>query len=236
MKISASELRYVLFPGSDPKVSWFSDYKEAYRLWKSTWSATLQELDGNGTVYSDDFSRQTQVGSLFHDGRCVALGFFHLVDFRLTTARDDSYFKVWSDQAIDQLVSQGKNVMVGSNITVDPQMRGDLGQGVFLKNLLTGLMTKAFLESGADVMAGTMRKNKGMHDSAYQFGASPLLSGVIHHGVEVDLVAFYRRRVLAFASENPANLTVERLWENKITFTDNEENQKNDRLSYASGA
>ncbi len=218
-KVIASELRYLLFPADAPGVAWNREYQETYRLWRKVWAATFQELDGNSAVYSDDFCRQSRVGAIFLRDRCVALGLYHFVDFGVATARDDSYFKVWSDEAIAKLVTEGPRILVGSNITVDPEMRGDLGGGIFLKNLLTGLMTKGFLDSGYDAMAGTMRKNRGMHQSAYQFGASPLQSGVMHHGVEVDLVAFYRRKILAAMSTLPVDLTVERLWENREEFS-----------------
>jgi hypothetical protein len=181
------------------------------------WSQTFEELDGNPTLYSDDFSRQTIVGCLRTEFECVALGFFHFVDFNFDAAGFDSYFKVWPETALAALVRDGKKVVVGSNITVAPEHRGDLGNGLQLKNLLLGLMVKTLLESDQDVMTGTMRCNRGMHNSAYQFGATRLDAGILHHGVEVDLVAFYRRQI---AEEKilQDDLAVERLWRSRLDF------------------
>jgi len=56
---------------------------------------------------------------------------------------------------------------------------------------LLSLAVRRFLASTADVMAGTMRNDRGMNHIAYRLGAR-LITQSKMHGVDVDLVAFDR--------------------------------------------
>jgi hypothetical protein len=205
------ELRYVLIPGENPSGEISDVYRAAYRCWSKVWSDTFLELEGDSRIFSDDFTRQTEIGAIMAGDRCIAMGFLHAVDFRLPTARHDSYFKVWSDEAIASLIKDGPEILVASHLTVDAGSRGDLGNGLYLKDLIVGLVVKSLLASRADAMTGTMRCNRGAQRSAYQYGATAIQKGVIHHGVEVDIVAFYRRH-LATPGTLTTDLRVEVLW------------------------
>jgi hypothetical protein len=207
-------LKFCLLPPHPRHPQTAGPVNAAYRCWKTVWAETLRELDGTSQLFSDDFSRQSFIGALFYDSNCVALGFFRRQNFNLSLAADDSYFKVWPEEAIKKLISDGHDVMVGSNITVDPNFRGEIIPGLQLKNLIVGLMVRTFLETNADVTTGTMRVNKNMHQSASQFGSTLLHTGLRHHHVDVELVAFYRR-LLLLKNENSADLPLETLWRNR---------------------
>jgi hypothetical protein len=215
-QINPAQLRYVRFSGQGPEPAWRREYAAAFDLWKSVWSVTLKELDGSSALYSDEFTRQTWIGCIFDEDRCAALAFARLDHFDSPTAAFDSYFKVWNQETLQLLCAEGSSVFVGSNITVDAEYRGELSGGIKMKALLTGLQIQAFLDSGAAVMAGTMRCNKGMEKQAYAYGASLLKSGVTHHGVDVDLVAFYREQL---KYPPVRDLLVERLWRQRSEFT-----------------
>jgi hypothetical protein len=213
--IGFDDLRYIILPREPLARESALLFEVAFRFWREAWTETFREdLKVEHPVFSDDFSRQSRIGCLFFDERCVALTFFHFVDFRLSTARLDSYFDVWPDEAISKLRKDGDNIVVGSNITIDRAFRGKdkLAGGLSVKSLLVDLAVATFLESRADAMTGTMRCNRGMHDLARAFGATQLVSGVLKHGVEVELMAFYRRELLErrVPGEIPA---VEKLWE-----------------------
>ncbi len=216
MNLSLNELKYLTFPGADPSPEWRSAYEEAYGLWHSVWGATFRELDGTDRVFSDDFTRQHRIGAIMRGDSCIGVVLLRVVDFSIRVARHDSYFKVWSDHAISQLIRDGGRVGVGSHITVHPDYRGELGDGIRLKSLLLGLCLRESLDLGADVMTGNLRCNRGMKRSGDEFLATPI-EHCIHHGVGVDLVAFYRRTIQS-SQVFLRNFALESLWRRRMEF------------------
>lgn len=209
--------RYILLPGKNPEVNVAKEYAEAFQLWKNVWEKTFKELGESDPLYSDAFSRQTQVGCIFVHDQCIALSFFNDINFDEPTARYDSYFKVWPETAIEKLLKDGTQVTVGSNITVDPEFRGVLFGNVQLKNVILGLSVLRLLDLQFDVMTGTMRCNRGMEKAAYHVGARQLTKGAVIHGCEVDLVGFFRREILS-KSGGHYDLITERLWRDREIF------------------
>jgi hypothetical protein len=163
---------------------------EAYRCWSLVWKETLEELNDQRYVPSDDFSRQDEIGAIFHEWECVGLTSFRWVDLANPIYKDDSYFSVWPRESVAAICAKGTRVCIGSNLTVAAPWRN--ANGTSLKQLLLALAVDRFLQSDADSMAGTMRNNRGMNALGYRVGFTPLAHDVIHHGVTVDLVAFYR--------------------------------------------
>jgi hypothetical protein len=68
-------------------------------------------------------------------------------------------------------------------------------------------------------MTGTGRNNRGVNTICYRHGATPLEKDLILHGVQVDLLAFYRESV--HLSPDPAiSSLVQELWANRLAFQD----------------
>ena len=162
----------------------------AYQCWSEVWKQTFTELEGRSELHSDDFTRQDEVSALFHGYECIALFFSRQVDLSSPLARDDSYFSVWPQAARDAACAQGSRVWVSSNITIHPNRRKPAN--VQLSRLICALIIERFLISDADVLVGTMRNDRNMNAITYALGAKPIACGLTHHGVPVDLVAFFR--------------------------------------------
>ena len=212
MKISLGELNYVLFPGSTEQPIEYAN--EVYKTWKLVWSKAFLELDGNGQIFSDGFTRQTKIGGVFYKGICVALSAFREVDFASPFQREDSLLSAWDEESFQILISEGSKVSICSYLSVHPDYRGEIAPDVTLKLITTHLCAKVLLNSDCDVMTGTMRCNRGTDKSAYASGASFIKKSTMH-AVEVDLVGFYKRRILANYSQHQ-HLWSERLWANRI--------------------
>ena len=71
----------------------------AYECWSQVWKQTFTELEGRSVLHSDDFTRQDEIGALFHGYECIALFFSRQVDLSNPLAHDDSYFSVWPREA-----------------------------------------------------------------------------------------------------------------------------------------
>jgi len=184
---------------------------EAYAAWRAVWGETLRELDGAERVFSDDFSRQHELGCLFYANQCVGLTGYRWVDLTRAENRDDSYFKVWPAAVLKQVLASGTHVCVGSNLTVLPSWRGMPG-GYSIKEVLMTLAVTRFLASEADSMVGTMRNDRGMNGLVYRLGARPVLQDIEHHGVRVDLVVFSRRELGPVSPGAAVDALTRRLW------------------------
>lgn len=163
---------------------------EAYRCWSDVWKQAFFELESSRDLPSDDFTRQDEVGALFHGYECIALSFFRWVDSSSPVFRDDSYFSVWPAAARDAACAEGSKVCISSNFTVAAPWRRASGCG--LKDVVVALLIERFLASDADALVGTVRNNRGMNSVVYRNGFKPIFENAVHHGVEVDLTAFYR--------------------------------------------
>ena len=164
---------------------------EAYRCWRDVWKTTLRELDNLPDVPSDEFTRQDEIGALFHDYECIGLTGFRWVDTSQPMFLDDSYFKIWPTSASDAARAFGPIACILSNLTVSPAWRRARGPRVM--ELLGCLSVDRFVQSDGDVLVGTPRVDRGVNRLCYRLGFRSLMSDVVHHGVNIDLVAFYRR-------------------------------------------
>jgi len=172
----------------------------AYQCWYRVWSQTFRELDNSETLFSDDFSRQDEIGALFLDEACLGLSGFRWVDLSLPITRHDSYFRAWPAHVLAQVAATTPRVCVGSNLAVAPEWRGVRSPARVSEVLLTNAVRR-FHNSDAQLMLGTMRNDKGMHVLSYRLGARPLARGLTFHNVNVDLIAFTRTGMAAFPPE-----------------------------------
>jgi hypothetical protein len=162
----------------------------AYRCWSEIWTQTLAELDGITRLPSDDFTRQDEIGALFHGWDCIGMTFFRWIDLANPIFKDDSYFTPWSPEALAKATSQGTRICISSHFTVHSQWRN--AKGCSIKDVLGALIVERFLRSDCHALVGTMRNDHGMNRFTYRFGAKPVERNAVHHGVPVDLIAFYR--------------------------------------------
>lgn len=162
----------------------------AYECWSNVWGQTFQDLNVATETPSDEFTRQHEVSAIFHGYECIALFLTRHVDFSMPSTQADSYFSVWPKEAVQDACSRGSRICLSSNITISPAWRRPANCSLSL--VLCGLIVERFLSTDCDVLIGTMRVDLKMNKLAYSVGAVPLKTGVLRHGVPVDLVAFYR--------------------------------------------
>ena len=164
---------------------------EAYRCWSEVWSETLRELDGLTDVPSDEFTRQDEVGAIFHGYECIALSCFRWIDLSIPMYHDDTYFRVWPKDAIAAASQDGSRVCIGSHVTVSQAWRRV--RGCSLRHVVTALTIDRAMASGSDAILGTMRDDRGMASLVHGLGATTLGHARLHN-VPVTLIAVYRSR------------------------------------------
>jgi hypothetical protein len=163
---------------------------ETYRCWSEVWSETLLELDGTHRVPSDEFTRQDEIGAIFHGYECVALTCFRWVDLSLSMTLEDSYFDIWSQEARHAASRNGSLVCIGSHLSVSSAWRKVAGYS--LRQVILAMTIDRFMAAadGAAIL-GTMRDDRGMGRLVEALGATRLGTGQLH-GVPVSLIAVYR--------------------------------------------
>lgn len=214
--VSLDDLKFVIFSGTGENAP-MSTLTEAYRTWKLVWSKAFLELDGNGQIFSDGFTRQTKIGAIFYKDICVSLAAFREADFNYIFQREDSLLNSWDDDAYKILTSDGKRVSICSYLSVHPEFRGFINTDVTFKLIMVHLCARVLLDSSCDVMTGTMRCNRGTDKSAYSAGATFIKKASMHN-VEVDLVGFYKKHILANL-KNYTHPWAEVVWANRIDYT-----------------
>jgi hypothetical protein len=163
---------------------------EAYRCWSESWTATLQELDGVDHVPSDEFTRQDEIGAIFHGYQCVALCCFRYVDLSSAMHQDDSYFRVWPFPARREACREGQRLCIAGHFTVAASWRRSSIKSS-LKGVLTAVSLDRFAASTSDALVGVTRDDRGMSKATESLGANILGHSELH-GVPVSLIAYYK--------------------------------------------
>jgi hypothetical protein len=182
---------------------------EAYRCWSEVWTQTFAELDDAQGLASDDFTRQDEIAALFHEWECVGTTSLRFVDVSNAIFRDDSYFNVWPHEVLAAASARGPRICIASSFTVSPHWRR--ARGARIRDVLGALAVERFLKSDADALIGTVRNDVGMNAFTYKLGCHALARKLTLHGVDVDLIVFFRKTCMRPPLEATAEKIVQTL-------------------------
>lgn len=213
--MNLTDMKLYLFSGRAAYGPERNMYEKCYQMWKTIWQQTFLELKGHKEIFSDAFTRQDKICALFRDQECIAVAGLRSYEFSVQSSNDDSIFSSWDKESFETLTKNGPRVLVCSNLAVHPDFRGEVLPGFSLKNLITYFSVKELLVSDCDAMAGTARCNRGANKAAYANGAH-FIKRAQMHGVEVDLVAFYKTELENKLLHSTSNF----IWDNRIDLTE----------------
>ncbi|MGZ3768420.1 MAG: hypothetical protein ACXVCP_01235 [Bdellovibrio sp.] len=214
MDLQVNKLQYFLLPGYISNTGYSKIYLDCYELWKRVWSEALKELGNKNQIYSDGFTRQTKIGCIYFEDKCVAMSAFREIDLSFYPQQQDSLLQAWTSDALHKLVADGSRVSICSYLTVSPEFRGPIADEMTMKLLTVLMSVKCLLNSDCDVMSGTMRCNRGTDKSAYRAGARFLQKSTMY-GVEVDLVGFFKQEIRN-EFHKFSHIWSEYLWQNRV--------------------
>lgn len=192
--IPVEQLQYHLFVPGRTRHPLFDS---AYELWRDVWQSTFLEAEGSAELYSDEFTRQDEIGVLTQGARCISVTGLRWLDLSRPMSRDDSYFKPWP---ADCLTALGNGVIgISSNAAVHPDWRGTRVAAPLemprepgrLAHVSVGLTIQRFFESPAECSVAVTRNDRGMDRVCFALGASSL-SQIELHGVAADVMRFPR--------------------------------------------
>ena len=186
------DFRYILCPGTGALPHEASLYNEIYSKWFQLWQDTMKGLGIDRPLYSESFTRQHYFGSLYYQGKCVALCSYRWTNAKELSFAGDSYFSTWYPLAIRHLKSRGDRIVICGNFCLDPNYRGRI-HGISVKDLLMGMVVETFMNSPSDCLAGAVRVDRKMNDLTVRWGAKLIAENVDSGlGDRVDMIGFFR--------------------------------------------
>lgn len=210
-------LQLVILPGRNPSPEFRSYYDQAFTVWKNVWESAAKELEGfPATLYSNDFIRQDEILAVFYENECTSLGFWTELDMERKANQFDQYFQSWDQEALSQLTKDGTWIGKYSYFTVDSKYRSwDRSGGVSLTDLQAAIFCLRFLDSKCAAMTGTTRNGRKINQVCAKSGAQLIRQGLIQHGCEIDLMAWYRNTAKPY--DEVVDLA-RHLWTKKIDY------------------
>jgi hypothetical protein len=216
-RLQSQGLQFILCPGRAPDEKYRGVYNEIYRSWHTVWTDAYSELQDASPLFSDAFTRQDFIAAIFLDGKCLAFILFRHMDLALSSTLNDSYFTQWSEIHRQKVSKLGRNILICSNLGIDPAARKQ-SLGFSMKHLMVGFITEIALQSAADVVLSTPRKDKGVHSAAYDWGAISIAQN-INWGLDVivDLTALVKEELLKKRTHELVPM-IEKLWQDMLVI------------------
>ncbi len=192
-------------------------YNVAYETWKNTWEDVYnEEMQLNTRLYSNDFTRQAYVVALFQGHQCVGLAFMREVNFRLHATKEDSYFRFWPKQTLDDIEKKESQIIIASFFTIAPNYRKS--KTVEWKTLFLSLYLDYFNTLQSAIMVTAARKLKSNEKLCYDLGAISIQNN-LHYMSEqsnttaetVDLL-YWKRNVTFSLKDSNLQTLRESIW------------------------
>lgn len=219
-------LQLYLLSGSKIDHHYREIYEKTYICWKEVWQHVYEsEMQQNHKFFSDDFQRQEKIISLFAGSRCVGMAFVRSIDLSLLSVREDSCFRYWPQESLENILQLSSNIAIASYFTIHQEFR-KMKLGVCWKTLLLSLFVQNFHESQTDIMVTAARKMKSNEKLCYKLGAKPIASSLPYwiedekqvNEETVDII-YWDKTPLKL--EDPLLMSLKkRIWENKIDATE----------------
>lgn len=223
MKLKPEEIELIIFPAKCPSKIFLEAYNQAYACWREVWDSFYKEMSTSEKLFSDTFSRQDEIITLFFRGECAALLFCREVDFSENATFHDSYFDIWPEEALKRLCKDGNKILLISQLSIREKFRKSY-LGLSWRDLLVGLCYERFHPSDCHAAATSVRIQKRMDQSILKVNGTPLVHN-LHYRFDqnVDLVGFFRDKIYPSTVPGIAQLANE-VFSNRISLVDYEKN------------
>lgn len=192
-------------------------YNLAYETWKNTWRDVYnEEMQLNTQLYSNDFTRQAHVVALFQGYQCVGLAFMRDVNFDFQTTKEDSYFRFWPKQTLDEIGKTEPQIVVASFFTIAPDYRRS--KTIEWKTLFLSLYLDYFSTLLSPIMITAARKLKSNEKLCYDLGAISIqnnlhyMSEQSHATVETVDLLYWKRNVTFSLKDSNLQTLRETIW------------------------
>lgn len=228
MTLLKKNLRLSIFPGQGATPGLEEDRELAYRCWRSVWVEVFQdEMKLEQRLYSDDFTRQEIIVSLFFGGSCVGLAMIRLLPVNSERTFDDSFFRLWTPESLKEIsrLSGDSPLALASSFTLHPEFRGR-SQFINWKTLLLALFLEKFLGTEARIMVTAARKKRSNEKLCQSLGARLLERDVSFHreghkiASETADLLYWPRNLFLDLGSSELNELKNQIWLNRSDLCD----------------
>lgn len=194
------DLKYCILPGKFMPPGLELEYQRAYETFQSCWGEAFRELFGPDYVlYSNDFTRQDYIHTLFAGDKCIALACLREIDLRNPADLDDSWFKPWKRSHLTNFARAGhRRCLVDSYFTVHKDYRRSALPGQESVGHILGCLTVLYqLDLGVPLMFGMTRNDRSMNKLTARWGTEVVETNIIHNNTPTDLIVFTTEKIRA---------------------------------------
>ncbi|MDB5036698.1 MAG: hypothetical protein JWQ35_226 [Bacteriovoracaceae bacterium] len=211
-------VQYRIFEGRRSANAYTQSQNALYQTWKLGWDSTFQELRSDSIAQSPDFLRQTLVAGLFiGEQKVIGLQAYSFFNVHLEAHLEHPYFRTYPSAVLDALKSRGAHqFMTMEYLYVDPNWRRSI-IGISMADVICSLGLKIFSNSANDAVISITRNERKVNQMLYDKGAECLAKDLQLHNVTVDIIGFFKNKILETSSEE-ANLA-KKLWEERLDTT-----------------
>ena len=181
-------------------------------------------------LFSNDFTRQTRIVSLFHGRNCVGIGFMREIDLALIATREDSYFGYWPQDILDHIAhNERERVIIASNFTIHHEYRRN--KQFEWKALFFSLYMDYYNTLSTPLMITAARKLRHNEKLCYDVGGVcmkkdvPYRNGAIELSHELTDLLYWRKGVEFSLLNRELQSLREKIWWNFLKEQKNEKSR-----------
>lgn len=226
-ELDMRKLKFIVTPTRSYDPSLNHEMKLAYECWKEVWGKTFHdELNVKEHLFSDNFTRQSELAIIFHGERPLGLCTLNRFDLRLQQDLDDSYFQVWPREVLEELKSHMNIVMSCCNATISYEYRKN-NLGVPSIDLLFGMVVRYLKSSVAEGVLGTARVQKKVPEACERTNATFFAKNIPYTipGATIDLICWKKDLDMSKWDTELLALT-EFIWKRSTTIYKSAEGEK----------
>lgn len=167
---------------------------------------------------SDAFMLFEDIYTLFYkspdEESIVGLFCFDTKDVSSKAILDQSYFKSYPKEVIEDYILSVNKVMTIGHLLVHPNWRRSK-IGIGLSDILVWFMHKRFIESRADLMIYWTRNNRGTNALGKKFGGRAIMENLEYGGLDADIIVIEPGDVVLDSGDELVNWFSQQLWDNR---------------------
>jgi hypothetical protein len=220
----AGKLRYVIHNGTatgaalPDREKWIPVHNQVYRNWRNFWQMIYRDAGSPESFLKDDFRRLDAIGSLFLEEQYVGSLCSSLFDLELESDLEHRYFHFYTPEFLLRLRQKNaRQLMSVEFLMVLPEWRR-LIPGVSLSDVLIGLSTRIFEQTGRDALIATPRMDIKVNERGYQFGFERIDGPLTRRNFQVELVAAFRSNIRRTPNTIVAEI-IDSLWSRRTDLT-----------------